>query len=171
MTYKSLITIFLSSLGFIGALTLGAAAQERPECYLIDNSGQLTDLSDICNVTQKRSPKTNPATSEPQNIINQKGSDYKLLNTGLELDDTVYILGANNLTSKSGLIDRSYYIDNAIGTDYTAYIRRYKTSPTSMTRQALREEIFQFNTTLSTPNRLTSILRQGRALPFIIYGY
>ena len=171
MTYKSLLTIFLSGLGFLGALTPVVAAQERPECYIIDNSGQLADLSDICNVSQKRSPQTSPDISKPQRIAKPNGVNPNLLNTGLPLDNNVYILGENNLTSDSGLIDSSYFIDNEIGLDYTAYIRRYKTSPTSLTRRTLREQAFQLNTVDSTPDRLTSILRGGRALPFLIYRY
>lgn len=155
----------------MGALTPVVAAQERPECYIIDNSGQLTDLSDICNVSQKRSPETSSANSKPQRIAKQDGVNPNLLNTGLPLDNTVYILGENNLTSDSGLIDSSYFIDNEIGIDYTAYIRRYKIPPTSLTRQTLRKEIFQPDRFDSTPDRLTSILRGGRALPFIFYRY
>ena len=169
MTHKFLLSIFLTSFS-LGVLTPIAVAQERPKCYLIDNSGQLTDLTDICNVSQKRSPKSEPTTSEGQNIINNniniidsKPSDR------LGVDDNVYILGENNLRSNSNLINSSYYIDNEIGNDYTAYIRRYKTSPTSIDRQTLREQIFQFDT---NSNSLTSILRRGQnRTPFIIYRY
>ncbi|MEM7593158.1 MAG: hypothetical protein AAF383_16865 [Cyanobacteria bacterium P01_A01_bin.83] len=179
MTYKSLLTIFLSSLGFVGALTPVVVAQERPECYIIDNSGQLTDLSDICNVSQKRSPKTNSGSSKSQRIVKPNGVNSNLFNTGLPLDNTLYILGENNqVTSDSGLIDSSYFIDNEIGIDYTAYIRRYKAPPTSLTRQTLRKEIFRPNRFDSQPDRfdstpdaLTSILRGGRELPFMFYRY
>ncbi len=172
MTYKFLLTIFLTSLGLIGGLTPIAFAQERPECYLIDNSGQLTDLTDICNASQKRSPKTNPTTSEGQNIINNNNNvniDSKALDSGLLADNNAYILGENNLSIESSSIDSSYYIDNEIGTNYTAYIRRYKVPPTSIVRETLREQVFQFGT---YPNSITSILRQGRGrIPFIIYRY
>ena len=171
MTYKFLLTIFLTSLSSIGGLTPIAFAQERPECYLIDNSGQLTDLTDICNASQKRSPKTNPVTSKGQNIINNNNNvsiDSKALNPGLSIDDNVYILGEDNPSLES-FADSSYYIDNGIGTNYTAYIRRYKVPPTSLVREALREQVFQFGT---YPNSITSILRQGRGrTPFIIYRY
>ncbi len=172
MTYKFLLTIFLTSLSSIGGLTPIAFAQERPECYLIDNSGQLTDLTDICNASQKRSPKTDPATSEGQNIINNNNNvsiDSKPVASRLSADDNAYILGEDNLFLESSFADSTYYIDNGIGTDYTAYIRRYKVPPTSIVREALREQVFQFGT---YPNSITSILRQGRGrIPFIIYRY
>ncbi|WP_319421110.1 hypothetical protein [Pleurocapsa sp. FMAR1] len=172
MTYKFLLTIFLTSLSLIGVLTPIAVAQERPKCYLIDNSGQLTDLTDICNASQKRSPETDPATSESQNIINNNNNisiDSQPLDPGLSVDDNVYILGDNNLPVESSFIDSSYYIDNGIGTNYTAYIRSYQVSPTSLVRETLREQVFQFGT---YPNSITSTLRQGRGrVPFIIYRY
>ena len=179
MTYKFLLTIFLTSLSSIGTLTqvATAIAQERPECYLIDDSGQLTDLTDICNVSEKQLSETDPATSEAQNNNSNNNSnnniiiDSKPSETGLSLDDNLFILGKNNLSSKSGLIGSAYYVDNEIGIDYTAYIRRYKTPPSSIDRQTLREQIFQFNTILDTPSSLTSILRSSRQLPFIIYRY
>ena len=175
MTYKFLITIILTSLSSIGALTHAATAiaQERPECYMIDNSGQLTDLTDICNVSEKQLPETDSATSDAQNNNSNNNIiiDSKPLETGLSLDDNLFILGKNDLSSKSGLIGSAYYIDNEIGIDFVAYLRRYKTPPTAIDRQTLREQIFQFNTIPSTPTSLTSILRSSRQLPFIIYRY
>ncbi len=177
MTYKFkfLLTIFLTSLSSIGALTQTATAiaQERPECYLIDDSGQLTDLTDICNVSEKQLPETDSATSDAQNNNSNNNIiiDSKPLETGLSLDDNLFILGKNDLSSKSGLIGSAYYIDNEIGIDFVAYLRRYKTPPTAIDRQTLREQIFQFNTIPSTPTSLTSILRSSRQLPFIIYRY
>ena len=173
MIYKFLLTISLTSISTICALTPIAVAQERPECYSIDNSGQLTDLTDICNVNQKRLPQTNPTISEGQNIVNNHINilDSKTMNTGLSLDDSIYILGENSFypNSNSNLVDSAYYIDNETGIDYTAYIRRYKTSPTSIVGKALREQIFQFD---AYPNSHTAIVRQGRSkVPFIIYRY
>ena len=167
MTYKFILTVFLSSLGSIAALATRSVAQERPECYIIDDSGQLTNLTDICNATQKRSPEAD-TTSDAQNVnrnVNIVGSEAI---EQVALDDSVYVLGETSLASKSDAIDSTYYIDNEIGSDYTAYIRRYQTPGTSFDRQTLREQIFQFDNKPS----LTSILRQGEArIPFLIYRY
>ncbi len=174
MIYKFLLAIFVTSLSSIGALIPEVAAQERPKCYLIDNSGQLTDLTDICNVSEKQLPETDSNNSEAQNSNNQSNNnnnniiiDSGLLDTGLSLDHSTYILGENSIASKQGSFESAYYVDNGTGTDYTAYIRRYKTTPTSMTRQTIREQAFQFD----APNSLTAVLRQGRKVPFIIYRY
>ena len=171
MTYKFLLKIFLASLGF-ATLTPIAIAQERPECYIIDDTGELTDLTDICNVSQKRSPQITPATNEAPNTVNNNTNviNFNPLDTGLRLDNNLYILGENSLLSGSDdVFNSTYYIDNEIGSDYTAYIRRYRTSPTSIVRQTLREQIFQFD---PNPQSLTSILRRGQSdLPFIIYRY
>ncbi|MGV2831999.1 hypothetical protein [Myxosarcina sp. GI1(2024)] len=55
--------------------------------------------------------------------------------------------------------------------DYTAYIRRYPISPTSIPRQSVKEQVFQFDVDVE-PNSLTSILRRKQSrTPFIIYRY
>ena len=170
MTYKFLLKIFLTSLGSLAILAPMSIAQEPPKCYIIDDSGQLTDLSDICNVSQKRSPQIAPATNDPNNVNNNTNViNFNPSNAELELDDNLYVLGENVLSNRSGAFNSSYYIDNEIGSDYTAYIRSYRTSPTSIVRQTLREQIFQFD----PYNRsLTSIIRRGQSdLPFIIYRY
>ena len=176
MTYKFLLTIFLTTLGSFGALIPMAVAQDRPKCYLINNSGQLTDLTNICNVSQKRSAQTVPTTNDGLNINdNNIVIDSEIIDTGLSTDDSAYILGKNNLTTESGLIDSSYYIDNEIGVNYAAYVRRYQTPSTSLVRQTLREQVFQLNTNsgnLTNFDNITSILRNGRGrIPFLIYRY
>lgn len=171
MLDKLLATVFLTTLGF-GALVATASAQERPKCYIIDNSGKLTDLSDLCNVSQKRSPNTptNNASNDAPNIIN---NDNIIIDSQSLVEDeennNQYILGENNFSFDSSSINSSYYIDNEIGMDYTAYLRQYRVFPTSLPRQLSRKQVFQFD---DYPQSLTSILRQGQSrVPFIIYRY
>ena len=171
MSCKFLLKIFLTSLGSLATLAPTAIAQERPKCYTIDDSGQLINLTDICNVSQKRSPQIDPAANESPNTFNNNANVvyFNSLDTEQLLDDNLYILEENSLLSRSSIFDSAYYIDNEIGTDYTAYIRRYRTSPTSIVRQTLKEQIFQFDTDRKS---LTSILREGQSeIPFIIYRY
>ena len=169
MTYKFLLTIFLTGLGSLAVFTPKAIAQERPECYIIDDSGELTDLTDICNASQRQSTETDATTNEGENVVNNniKIIDSKHQDTGVSADDGVFVLGKKDASLESDLIDSTYYIDNEIGVDYTAYTRRYQTPSTSIDRQTLRTQVFQFDTKPS----LTSILRHGRELPFIIYRY
>ncbi len=171
MTYKFLFTVFLTSLSSIGAIAPIAVAQERPKCYLIDSSGQLTDLTEICDASQKRSPNPAPTTNDSLKIINNNNNiigSEPLATEVVEYDNT-YILGEDNFSFDSNFIDSSYYIDNEIGMDYTAYLRQYRVSPTSITRQVSRKQVFQFD---NYPSSLTSLLRQGRSrIPFIIYRY
>ena len=170
MSYRFLLTVFLTSLSSIAAIAPIAVAQERPKCYIIYPSGELTDLTDICDASQQRSPETEPATNEGLNIINNNNNVIysEPLNSGLSGDST-YILGEENFSFNSSLVDSSYYIDNEIGIDYTAYIRRYSVPPIFLDRQTLKERVFRFD---DYRNSLTSILRQGQSrLPFIIYRY
>ena len=168
MTYKILLTVFLTSFSSLAALAPVTIAQERPECYIIDESGQLTDLTDICDATQKSS-ETEATPSEAQNVnqnVNIVGSN--LSEAEIAANDSVYVLGETSLASQTDAIDSTYYIDNEIGSDYTAYIRRYQAPETAFDRQTLRSEIFQFDDQPS----LTSILRRGEArTPFLIYRY
>ncbi|MBE9044746.1 hypothetical protein IQ255_10055 [Pleurocapsales cyanobacterium LEGE 10410] len=178
MSYKFLLTVFLTSLGSLGALAPIAVAQERPKCYIIDPSGQLTDLSDICDVSQKQSPDTETATTDTAtndglNIINNNNNTiYSEPSTrGLSEGSSTYILGGDDFSFDSGssFIDSSYYIDNEIGVDYTAYIRRYKVPPTFLVRPTLKDQVFGFDHYRNSP---TSILRRGQSrIPFIVYRY
>lgn len=171
MTYKYLLTIFLTSLSSLGAFASISMAQERPECYLIDSSGQLTDLTDICNVSQKRSPDTDTIISEVQNLIdnNNNAAEIEPLGTRPSTDNSSSVFVGDNLSLELSSVDSSSFIDNEIGVDYTAYTRSYKVAPVATVRRTLREEAFQFDTNRDS---LTSILRQSRGrLPFLIYRY
>lgn len=169
MTYKFLLTAFLTSLSSISVLASTAVAQERPKCYLIDSSGELSDLTDICDVSLKRSPKTAPVTNEKSSTVNNSTNSESAIKQQ-EADSNRYLeRDAFSIESAQSGIDSSYYIDNEIGSDYTAYVRRYRKSPTSFIRSTVREQAFQLDTVDRSP---TSILRSDRSeLPFIIYRY
>lgn len=148
-------------------------AKERPKCYLIDESGQLTNLTDICNASRPQDATVETANNEGLNIINNNSNvvGTEPLTDGLSVDDNVYFLGEDSVPVNLSSINSSYYIDNEIGIDYTAYIRRYRVSPTSLARQSVRERVFQFDIDVE-PSNLTSILRRGQSrTPFIIYRY
>lgn len=168
MIAKFLLSILLTSLGSIGILAANAVAQEPPECYIVDDSGELTDLTDICNVREKKSAETESSVNEAQNVNNNVNIiDSKPSKAGLSKNGSVYILGKNTLVRESELINSAYYIDNEVGLDYSAYVRTYQTSSTTKDRPTLRELAFQFDTNPS----LTSILRHSTRVPFIIYRY
>lgn len=171
MINKLLFTALLTAFSSLGAFASTVAAQERPKCYLIDNSGQLTDLTDICNVSQQRSPEPASSSNENINIVNTNNNnlvDSRSSVDNVVVGDGLLVSGVNRADS-SNLIDSAYYIDNEIGTDYTAYIRSYRVTPTFTTRKDLREQIFQFD---NRRKSVTSILRKGRSqLPFLIYQY
>ena len=162
--YKFLLTISLASLSSF-ALIPKAFGQERPKCYIIDNSGELTDLTDICNASQKQLSE-DFATNDGQNAIDNINVDSKSVDTDSSSGDSIRVLG-NNFDRESGSIDAIYYLDNEIGSNYTAYVRSYKAPSTSIDRRTLRERAFRFGANRS----LTSTLRHGREVPFIIYRY
>ena len=166
---KFLLAIFIASFSSIGVLIPKAVGQEPPECYIVDESGELEDLTDICNASQKRSPES--TATEDKNVVNNNikigNSESESVNTGVSVNDG-FVVGVDASSKDSGSIDGSYLIDNEPGSDYTAYIRRYKTSPNSFDRLTRREDIFQFD---NRDRSQTSILRGDRELPFLIYRY
>lgn len=167
MVYKFLLTISLASLGSFAGLGLEAVGQERPKCYIIDNSGELTDLTDICNVSQKQSSGNNSASSDGQNIVNNN-ININSESAGIESSssDRVLVLSQNS-ERKAGSIDSTYYLENEIGSNYTAYVRSYQAPLTSADRRTLRNRAFGFDRDAS----LTSVLRDDREVPFLIYRY
>jgi|GEM_PF-5307200 len=165
MTYKFLLTTLLTSFCSLGAIASIAVAQEPPECYIVDASGELTDLTDICNASQKKSSSAQNNTSEALAITNNNN----VVNSNPTADSSSSVLVGEGLLVESSASDTSYYIDSEPGINYAAYTRRYNTSPTSALRQSVRERAFQFNTNRDS---LTSVLRESQSrLPFIIYRY
>ena len=166
MTYKSLLKTLLTSFCSLGAIATVAVAQEPPECYIVDASGELTDLTDICNASQKKSSSTQNNTGEALTITNNNSN---VVNSNQTADSSSSVLVGDDLLVESSSIDSSYYIDSEPGINYAAYTRRYNTPSTSAVRQSVRERAFQFNTNRDS---LTSILRESQSrLPFIIYRY
>ncbi|WP_036480193.1 hypothetical protein [Myxosarcina sp. GI1] len=176
MKFQFLLSVTLTSIVSLGAIVPIAMAQERPECFLIDNSGELTDLTDICNASQGlvSSETTEAATTEGElNIINNNsnivGSDP--LTSQSLTDDNLYFLGEGSVPVDLSTIGSTYYIDNEIGNDYTAYLRRYQTSPSYLPREVIKDRVFRFENYFD-PYSLTSIFRRGQSrVPYIIYRY
>ena len=169
MTYKSLLATLLTSFCSLGAIASMAAAQEPPECYIIDSSGKLTDLTDICNVREKRSSAADDNTGEGVNIINNNNN---ITSSNQTPDGSSSVFVADDLVAASTSSDSSYFIDNELGNNYTAYTRRFNVAPTAAVRQTIRDRSFQFDTFDARRDSLTSILRATQSrLPFIIYRY
>jgi len=169
MTYKSLLATLLTSCCSLGAIASIAIAQEPPECFIVDSSGELTDLTDICNVSKKRSSASNADTGEGVSIINNNNN---ITNSNPTPDSGSSVFVADDVVAASTSIDSSYFIDNELGNNYTAYTRRFNVAPTSAVRETIRERSFQLDPSRRDSLSLTSILRDSQSrLPFIIYRY
>ena len=131
MTYKFLLKVFLTSLGSLATLAPLAIAQERPECYIIEDSGQLTDLSDICNVSQQRSPQANSNSSDTNTASN---------NTNV-INLNPISTGGLGLTG-TGVFNRSYY-DRSLGLDYRPYAGGYS-YPTPVVNRTVTKRTYRF---------------------------
>lgn len=149
MTYKFLLKVFLTSLGSLATLTPIAIAQ-RPECYIIEESGQLTDLTDLCNASQQRSSKA-PAANNPNTVNN---------NTNVVNFDPISTEG-RGLT---GGVFNPYY-NSSIGFNYSPYTGSYIDS-TPVVNRTITKRTFRF---YQYPKRPSSTITP-RVFPFI-YPY
>ena len=147
MTYKFLLKILATFSVFTFAPI--AIAQERPKCYIIEESGQLTDLTDICNVSQQRSPQA-PAANAPNTANN---------NTNVVNIDPLST-GGSGLTG----VFNPYY-NNSVGLNYPPYTGSYIDSTPVVTRTVTRRT-FRF---YQYPTRPSSTITP-RVFPFI-YPY
>ena len=158
MTYKFLLKVFLTSLGCLFTFAPIAIAQ-RPECYIINESGQLTDLTDICNVSQQRSPQAARSANNPNTANNNNNTNvvnFNPVSTGGLLDNN-YILRGGGLTT--GVFNRP------IGLNYTPYAGGYS-YPTPVVNRTITKRTFRFYRYPKSPN---SIIRT-RVFPSI-YPY
>ena len=156
MTYKFLLKI-IATFSFFTFAPI-AIAQERPECYIIEESGQLTDLTDICNVSRQRSsqvaPANNPNTANDNtNVVNFNPVDIERT---LGND---YLLGGRSFLNRSATFNRS------IGFNNTPYTGSYIDSTPVVTR-AVTRRTFRF---YQYPTRPSSTITP-RVFPFI-YPY
>ena len=149
MTYKFLLKIFATLSLFTFAPI--AIAQERPKCYIIEESGQLTDLTDICNVSQQRSPQAS-AASNPNTATNN--TNVVNLNPAST--------GGRDLTG-AGVF--SPYYNNSIGLNYPPYTGS-DNYPTPVVNRAVTRRTFRF---YQYPKRPSSTITP-RVFPFI-YPY
>ena len=150
MTYKFIIKTFLTSLASLATLAPMAIAQ-RPECYIINESGQLTDLSDICNVSQKRSPRATTANNAPNTANN---------NTN--------VINLNAVSRGYGLTGAgvsSPYYNSPVGLGYTPYAGDYSYS-TPVVNRTITKRTYRF---YQYPKRPSSTITP-RVFPFI-YPY
>lgn len=164
---RKLLLVLLTAFSSMAAIASPAAAQEQelPKCYIIEPDGELRDLTDLCNTSQQQSPEETTANIDGVNVVNNNNNTIDFV--PLQNRDR-YIFGDDGFT-ESGDIDSSYYIDNEIGSDYTAYTRRYRISNEDSLRAQIREQVFRFD---DSRDSLTSIIRRGRDnTPFLIYRY
>ncbi|MGB5633989.1 MAG: hypothetical protein WBM44_06715 [Waterburya sp.] len=132
----------ITSTAMISFLAIEVAkAQPKPSCYMIELSGEVVNLEDICDVKPQRTKKSKVAALEVNNT------------------EDVYTLGNGSLPFTLGPSSRIYYDGRRL-----AYFRRYYESPRFATRDNTREVFLESGASDSS----ASI--SGRT-PFIIYRY
>lgn len=134
-----------------------AKAQPQPSCFMINPSGEVVDLADICNA--KTQPRLNSnAVTPTNNSLNRAfiPNRTEIPNRPIE---RVYFVGNGNVPFTLGTSSTTYYSG-----DRSAYVRRYRDTQRFTNRDDAR------NALLGIGENTRNVTFSGRT-PFIIYRY
>jgi hypothetical protein len=147
-------------LGIFGSASL-ATAQSKPICFMTDNAGKVTDLSDICNVRSNQNQ-----TNEPITRLNNLLDTADNTNNEEVQVENIYFVGDGDIPFSLGTASSTYYAG-----DEPVYVRRYRTAVTE-NRDAVRRDLLETgangNNSIVTVNGTSFVPGQT---PFIIYRY
>lgn len=132
-----------------------AKAQPQPSCFMINPSGDVVDLTSICDVKPQR--QLNSAT-QTNNSLNSAfiPNETTISNRPVE---RVYFVGNGNIPFTLGTSSTTYYSG-----DRSAYVRRYRENQIFSNRNDAR------NALLGIDRNTSNTDFSGRT-PFIIYRY
>ncbi len=145
----------ITSTVMMSFLTVAVAkAEPQPPCFMIDASGEVVNLADICNVKPQGQIKSNSI----RQIKNAISSDFTT-----KIPDRpakqVYFVGNGSVPFALGTSSSAYYS----GGRFT-YVRRYREAQRFSTRNNAR------NAFLESQVNTRNVRISGRT-PFIIYRY
>lgn len=158
-----------------------AAAQTKPSCFMTEASGEVVDLSSICDFqTTKRSPgiansgSTKENLEQPENINNNFLNPNLISEPSLEQQngqirgrstESIYFIGNGEVPFTLGSSSRTYFFGSDTRGN-SAYIRRYSTPQTFAPRNDIRNEFFELRANSNSTSRI-----RDRQTPFVIYRY
>ncbi len=149
---QSSLSLSISVMGSI-LLTEVTMAQVKPSCFMIDTSGTVIDLSDLCNSRSNRASNIKN-TENLNNIVNTTINESALVNNAA--GETVYFVGDGSVPFKLGSSANSYYTGKQ-----PVYLRRYQSSQTLGNIEASRNALLSSGERFIVPART----------PFILYRY
>ena len=135
----------------------GAKAQPTPSCFMINTSGEVVDLTDICNVKPQRQLRAN-AVTRIGSAINSTFTPERteIPNRPAEF---VYFVANGSVPFTLGTSSASYYTGRR-----SAYVRRYNDPERFINRDNARDAL------LGSGANPTKGIITGRS-PFVIYRY
>ena len=142
-------------------LAVGVAkAQPTPSCFMINTSGEVVDLTDICNVKPQRQLRANAVTR----IGSAINSTFTPERTEIPNRPAkfVYFVGNASVPFSLGTSSTSYYTGRR-----SAYVRRYRDTE-RLSRFSTRDNARDALLVLGTNPTKGTVT--GRT-PFIIYRY
>ncbi len=132
-------------------------AEPQPSCFMINPTGEVVNLADICNVKLQR--QLNSSTPTPtNNTLNTAfiPNRTEIPNPPIE---RVYFVGNGNIPFTLGTSSTTYYSG-----DRSAYVRRYS----ERRRFTSRDDARNIFLGIESDSRTTTF---SNRIPFIIYRY
>ncbi len=174
-----LLSFLLATIGCSGiaSLTLSAPsvlAGQKPECYMIDESGQLIDLSSLCNSSSHPEQATTERSSFSSNRLTPKSgsSVVEQLIGGINQTTSVPLLYSNSLPigfSVGSTSSLPLLFAGSVPVAYESFSNLAYTSPTFWVRSFQETEATRSASFVELAT-LVNLLQQGKPLIFI-YRY
>ncbi len=147
----SLATMSCLGIASVSWLAPSAIASQQPECYMIDESGQLIDLSSLCN-----------SSSQTEQAVTERSILEETTSVEQPISDPNYAISAPLVDSN--LLPRGFA--NSVPIAYEGFSNVVYTSPRFWVR-SFQETAGSRSASFTELPTLINLLQQGKPLIFI----
>lgn len=148
---RNAIAIIISSVVTSLMMVGTAQAQPKPSCYMVESSGKLIDLVDICDAKPIATTQSERATDDTASVDR--------LETPYLSPEIVYVVGDGSLPFALDRDSSIYYTS-----DRPVYIRRYRESRVFEPNNYFQRSLLELGANHRNNNDFND-------LPFLIYQY
>lgn len=154
---RNALAVIASSLMITFSATEVVKAQSQPSCFMVDTSGEVINLSAICNARPQSKQKSSTVTQN--DIANDSAVTVERRENPNRLVERVYLVGNASFPFTLDSSSTIYYSG-----DRSMYIRRYREAQQFSIRDNVREALLESGAN----DRGVTVFRKT---PFIIYRY
>ncbi len=153
---RNALAVIASSFVINFSATEVVKAQSQPSCFMVDTSGEVIDLSNICNVKSQGEQKSKAVTQSDNALDSASTIETEI---SAPLVERVNFVGDGSVPFTLDSSSTVYYSG-----DRSVYIRRYREAQRFSTRNNVREALLE----LGANDRSLNV---SHKTPFIIYRY